>query len=349
MVFIMRSHTLAPHGTSDTPGERGLYRHLSSLVGRALLYVISALTLVSLVPATSFALSSDTSSQTINVATWNMKFDNKQSVTTGVKQILASADVVGLQEVHKTAQRNRIKKLICSSCEYAGYLPSYHKDKTGPASTPIVWNRSKFSLVGKGHYQKVTTSTKLHGKNIRAKYITWVRLHDKLTGREFYVVNTHFVRSVEYAGAPGGNTRLNTRYQQHMAKLVALLTKLQASDIPIFVTGDFAVGYREDAAVQTSYFPYASLRPLGVYSNWELTAADNYIPIPGTYSYHSNINNTDVSRLIDYVMIWQRDDTQPLMTDVANDTYGSDHHPVFLSVTLTTPATDPYPLDPPSN
>lgn len=340
MALNMHSNTSSSHAVSSTFIARQLYCQFSSLAERVLLYVISIVSIVSLVPTTSFALADDTSSQMINVATWNMKFDNKQSVTTGVKQILASADIVGLQEVHKTTQRNRIKKLICSSCAYAGYLPSYHKDKTGPASTPIVWNRSKFSLVGKGHYQKVTTSTKVHGKNIRAKYITWVRLHDKLTGREFYVVNTHFVRGVEYAGVPGGSTRLNSRYQQHMAKLVALLTKLQASDIPIFVTGDFAAGYREDAAVQTSYFPYASLRPLGIYSNWELTAIDNYIPIPGTYTYHSNIYNTDVSRLIDYVMVWRRDDTEPLMTNVADSTYGSDHLPVFMSVAFTTPPTD---------
>lgn len=288
-----------------------------------MLLLMCSITLLIFTPFEVAAMDDISVQPTVTIATWNTKVDNKSNIASVSKQLLLKADVLGLQEVHSKKQRARIKAMICKTCAYGGYMAKYSGDKTGPASYPIIWNKSKYSMVGVGHSQKVTSETKLHKQKIRARYITWVILRDVQTGHDIYVINTHFIRSVEYAGLPGKYSNTNERYQQHMQKLVALLAKLQLTNIPIYLTGDFAVSYRDDALVRTNYFPYAALRTVGVISNWELTQdSDGFIPYEGTY----------LHRLIDYVMVWQRSDVMAISTSLAESMYGSDHYPVFFTV-----------------
>lgn len=263
----------------------------------------------------------------VTIATWNSMKDNKKNDATEVKSILSEADVVGLQEIHVAKQRSRITSLIKSSA-YDGYpskLPS--NNKASAASYPIIWKEANFSLVKAGKTGQVSKAL----GDLRPKYITWVKLRSKATGQEFYVVNTHMIKYVDSSGVlttlhPGNVSR----YTGHMQKLVVLLQKLQKDNVPLFLTGDFAVDYRTDDK-GTSTFPHAALGNIGLKSNWELTGLSGIAPEAKTYGLSVNYP----PRLIDYVFA-SSDVTNPVTT-IAQSNHGSDHYPVYLRVTIAQP------------
>lgn len=268
------------------------------------------------------------SGTTVTVASWNSKIDNKKNIANETKDILAKASVVGLQEVHTAAQRNNILKLIESN-KYA-VSPKAHTNndsKAGVESYLIVWREKEFVRVSEG----VTSQVSPDLDGLRPRYITWVKLKQRATGKQFYVVNTHLVRDVEVNG------ELNTAksfqdnvdaYRGHMIKLVSLVKKLQKNNVPIFVTGDFAVNYRKDTG-KIATFPRASLGAVGMKSNWQLTNLQGIANSASTYG--------SSNRLIDYVFGWN---ITPYSTSLASGKHGSDHYPVFFKADLVVGTAD---------
>jgi len=265
---------------------------------------------------------------TITVASWNGMKDNKNNIAGEAKSILGSANVVGLQEVHTAAQRNNIQKLITSN-KYA-VSPKAHSGNTnadGVESYPIIWREKEFSRVDEGGTGKVSPAL----SGLRARYITWVKLKQRVTGKQFYVVNTHMVRDVDASGSLTKAKKFQDNvdaYKGHMAKLVGLLEKLQKDKLPIFVTGDFAMDYRKDAGT-VSIFPKAALGAIGVKSNWQLTNLQGIAPNAETYG--------GGSRLIDYVFAWN---VTPKNTSIGKSKHGSDHRPVYFTADLSSNIVD---------
>jgi endonuclease/exonuclease/phosphatase family metal-dependent hydrolase len=260
---------------------------------------------------------------TITVASWNSKIDNKNNIADEVKTILKKANVVGLQEVHTAKQRNNIQKLIESN-KYA-VSPKAHTNndsKAGVESYAIVWREKEFFRVKEGVTGQV--SPDLDG--LRPRYITWVKLQQRATGKQFYVVNTHLVRDVEINGSLNTSKSFQDNvaaYKGHMSKLVALVKNLQKDKVPVFVTGDFAVDYRKDTG-KVSTFPKAALGAIGVKSNWQLTNLNGIASKAKTYG--------GSNRLIDYVFSWG---VTPQSTAIGGSKHGSDHYPVYFTADLT--------------
>ena len=196
---------------------------------------------------------------TITVASWNSKIDNKKNIAGQTKTLLKTADVVGLQEVHTAAQRNNIRNLI-ESDKYA-VSPKAHTNNdsgSGVESYPIVWREKEFVRTAEGTTGQVSPS--LDG--LRPRYITWVKLKQRATGKQFYVVNTHMVRDVDSNGSLSSKKANVKAYTGHMEKLGNLVKKLQKDNVPIFVTGDFAMDYRKDTG-KVGVFPKAALGAIG--------------------------------------------------------------------------------------
>lgn len=259
------------------------------------------------------------SATTVTVASWNAMKDNKKDTAVQTKAILKKANVVGLQEVHSAGQRNAIQKLIESS-KYA-VSPKATKNNTsaeGVASYAIVWREKEFRRVSEGASGKVASG--LDG--LRARYITWVKLEQRVTGKQFYVINTHMVRDVDNGGALSKKTANIKAYKSHMDKLVSLTKKLQKDNVPIFITGDFAMDYRKDTGT-VSIFPKAALGAVGVKSNWELTNMQGVASKAKTYG--------SGARLIDYVFAWN---VEPISTSIAKSRQGSDHYAVYFTADL---------------
>lgn len=261
------------------------------------------------------------------VATWNVSTDNTKTVGTEVLDFLKQSQVMGLQTLRTKTMRDSIKtKVICSSCAYSGYLPSYSGSDAGPSDMPILWNKAAFSIVGSGSNRKMCDAASSKTYSYAARYATWVKLQSKVNNKQFYVIDTHTMSPDESGGKPGKDSLLISRFQTHMTNLKALLAELQKSNIPIYLVGTFNVDYRYDRYGYTSYFPYASLKPVGVRSNWDLLGLSGISGSAGTLS--------GSKRLIDYVFTWQRNDVAANSIAISSSTHGSDHYGAFLTTTI---------------
>jgi endonuclease/exonuclease/phosphatase family metal-dependent hydrolase len=123
-------------------------------------------------------------------------------------------DVLGLQE----AQPDQLNALtsMTGMAAYPGY-------QFGPNETDnsILYDTSRFEFVSGSHF----TIHFMHADRPQ----TILRLRDRGTGREFYVLNMH--------ASAGGGPYAVTRRAGHLIA-VATINRLKADGIPIFLTGD---------------------------------------------------------------------------------------------------------------
>lgn len=261
------------------------------------------------------------------VGSWNTNSDNKKNVGTETLDILTKTQVIGLQELHDKPQRDSIKsKVICSTCKYAGYIPSYSSGGASAASYPIIWDKSAFSLVGSGNSQQMCDAAKSSKYSYAARYATYVRLQSKVNGKQFYVISTHLMAGEGSKGKPTTDTLLTSRYKTHMSKLTTLVNSLKTANIPIYVTGTFNVDYRYDRTVKTSHFPYTALGATSVRSSYD------YLSLSGIASTKGSVSSSN--RLIDYVFALQRSDMTANTVSLSTSGHGSSHYAVFFTSTV---------------
>ena len=268
----------------------------------------------------------------LRIVTYNVSADVRVKRTVGdLKSIIANQapDVISLQEMSSWKRRQAVRQhfVDCEGCLYDTYMPA----AAVPGGQPILFRRDKYSLLGTG-MRKVTEDTFVGDKGagpstIHAKWITWVWLRDLGTGRPLYVLNNHFVPTVQ-AGDGGTNnmTRRLAIYRQNMQGLVALIQELQASSAGlVFVTGDFNVNYRGDMVAQATIFPYASLGAIGVTSSYQNVE----VPETGTHV----LDNGFDKRLIDYVFNLGK---RSVSADALQILMGlsSDHRPLVTDFTV---------------
>jgi endonuclease/exonuclease/phosphatase family metal-dependent hydrolase len=288
------------------------------------------------------------SSSRITIASWNTLITNsKKNIAKGATALSASADIIDVQELNYKSERQAIRdKLMCKKCTFTGYMYKWKSYGATPASASIFWNKTKFTkkdagwLWSYGKAQKYWTVEKdrnaPEGK-VASRYITWVRLLDNATGREFYVLNTHTIAAIDKDGT--GNTKNPKRmalYKKHMDTVASFIQSIKAKgDYPIFLTGDFNVDYRKD---NPSYqglkgmsvyadFPYAKLTALNMHSGWERF---NLAGIADTVRTQGSSGN----RIIDYVWSTDHNNVTPISASISSNAYGSDHLPVFYSFDL---------------
>lgn len=108
-------------------------------------------------------------------------------------------------------------------------LPNYGQSDHGKESDSIMWNTDRFDLVGKGTWQTV-----YFGGPIKEP---WVKLRDKDTQQEFYVLSVHDPIN-------RGQGSAQTRYENAL-KHRALVEKLQL-EAPVLLVGDFNSAYTKD-------------------------------------------------------------------------------------------------------
>lgn len=215
-------------------------------------------------------------------------------------------DVVALQEMSSWQRRERvIDRVICgengvdggapvpTTCDYAGWVPI----PAVQGGLPILWRKDKFRLMGHD-WVRVAPETYVGARGagptvMHAKYVVRVRLKDLATGRNVWILNTHFVPTVQKSsGGRNDNTRRTALYARHMTALKTMVTDLRTRGL-VFVTGDFNVNYRNDKVARDPIFPYVALGSVG------LTPTFGSIGEPATGT-HVLGNGFD-KRLIDYV------------------------------------------------
>lgn len=304
----------------------------------------------------------------VKVTTWNVAGgdgandkDNtaRQAFSTqrsaGLSQLATTSDVIALQESHLPILRNAItSNFTCAAdtCPLASvdlthtYSSVDASKKSGslPASIPILWKKTRFELKDFGTYNALNAGYKdANGDWVSLKWINWVKLQDKTTNREFFVVNTHTVAGIESGGNPQTSKAAKQRLKTYVAQMdlmVSLIKYLQEQSLPIFVVGDFNVNYRYDALVKYEGFPEAKLGAVGLKSDYGLTNLDGIAATVGTQGndvYDGKSKTTKyANRLIDNLYLWDKSNVTyyPITINPKNLRYGSDHSPVTFAVKL---------------
>lgn len=266
----------------------------------------------------------------LTLASWNTYVNNPDSKGDTVRSLMSSVDVIGLQEVHRAAQRADIKSIASSSIGVY-FAPTPSSGDTHMASDPIVYNKSKLLFIS-GGYKKLGSTP-----GLTDRYVVYVRLKIKATGQEFYFANTHLPPGIESGGRPKDNS-LASAYQKQMSVLVSTLNQLGAQGLPTFLVGDFNVNFRNDDC-GVSWFPCKALRGANMKSSFEITRLSGLASNVGTHG--------ESSRLIDYVFV--RTDNRVQVNSVSvrggtactnrkpdPDCYnGSDHRPSLARITIT--------------
>lgn len=235
-------------------------------------------------------------------------------------------DVIALQELASPDKRARIREkyVACDRCHWAAKMPH----RPVPGETPVLYRSDRFDLVGSGSVE-VTPPTYVGAagagpRTISAKYVNWVHLRDRRTGRPLFVLNNHAVPSVEDRSG-GPNHRYPRRlklFRQHMNGLQDIVTRITKKPWGhVFVTGDLNVNFRRDRVLAPAMFPYRKLGEVGLRASYQALHA----PRVGTHSLPSGV---DV-RLIDYVYFLPRRSLEASAQRVLRG-FASDHRPLVV-------------------
>ena len=252
------------------------------------------------VAPTRAAAGPDPAASTVRIATFNAAA--KSTTREGfndVKALLAQGpDIVALQEMSSGERRKQVRERLidCATCVWDGWFPL----PVLPGGMPILWRSDKFSLVGNDWFE-VAPATYVGSQGagpstIRPRYVVRLRLRDKVTGRIIWILNTHFVPTVEGPdGRRNSNERRTRLYARHMSGLLGIIDKIRNEEGGglVFVAGDFNVNYRKDKIAQDPIFPYAALGTRGYRSSYNRLGE----PATGTHV----LDNGFDQRLIDYV------------------------------------------------
>lgn len=258
-----------------------------------------------------------TSLASFNYASWKPS----TGIAAAVQALSSKAEVVGLQEFGPSEHRDALSKVVreCTACNYSLYMPS----PASGGSLPIIWKKDVFQLLSKGNvkaYDAQSVENGAGGTTTPAKFITWVRLKHKPSGRVFFFANTQLIASVEKNGAPDRSMpKRLTLYEKHLSLLANKITQFKENNTPVFVSGDFNVDYRGDRQVKNAAFPYAKMDSVNTWANWR------YLGTP--------VGGTQGTRLIDYVFAARNTKVVPKSAQIL-PAYGSDHHAVRMVVEL---------------
>jgi hypothetical protein len=159
--------------------------------------------------------------QTVRVGTLNTEHANAR--------MTGFADVIGWQEVDSYGKVNGVNKLNKSMAKI-GYAVV---PQTGAASADAIsYNAAKFTLADSGKVKTVKGKSDV----TPARFITWARLIDKRTGKQFVFANTHFI-----SGAFTNHPERMKKWQKHAAVLQQWVAGVQQAvpGLPVYVVGDF--------------------------------------------------------------------------------------------------------------
>lgn len=202
-----------------------------SLYLKVLAFVVAGLLLSA---AQSFAEQKTEKSKSMNVMSWNIRYNNLLDGVNAWKHrkdwvaeiiIKQKVDIAGLQEV-RLEQLNDLKKRLP---EMDVYGVGRDDGKTRGEHTPIFYRNDRFELLDKGTFWLSKTPEKVASRDWDAaitRIVSWVKLKDKNTNALFYFINTHFDHRGKVA-------------REESAKLILEQVKKKFSDHPVILTGDF--------------------------------------------------------------------------------------------------------------
>lgn len=303
----------------------------------ALLLGVAPMQATALAPDTARQVQRKTFTAGLELASYNIRHAlSDGTAATDVRRLAATGvDVIGLQEMSARTRRNAVLAEVqnCDTCVMRGV---FFDSPANIGAVPILYRSDRFDLYDSGSVMlsdRTFIGTKGAGPaELPPKYVTWVKLQERRTGRFFYVLNSHAVASVQAKdGGPNTNQRRLAVYRKHMDGLKSLVAQMKRRQVGVFVLGDLNVNYRRDREVRDSLFPYVNMAEVQVTASYEALG----LPATGT---HARMDGTSTSRLIDYVYYMPRNPFTPASQSILSG-YASDHRPLVVGFDLTGPGT----------
>lgn len=262
------------------------------------------------------------SSQTINVMSYNIRYDNPGDSAHAWpyrKEMVASliayheADLLGLQE----ALEHQVKYLDSALTDMSWVGVGRDDGKSKGEFSPVFYRKDKFELVDWGTFWLSDTpdTISVGWDAALPRIATWTQLVHNASGDTLYYFNTHFDHRGEQA-------------REESAKLIRQKIAEIAGDSQVLVTGDFNAS--PDSA------PY-----MAMVEGEELEDAYEVSELPhhGPTSSFSGFVVTEAmqpNRRIDYVFVSPNVEVMKhaILTDSRDNAYPSDHLPVIAEVSL---------------
>lgn len=138
-------------------------------------------------------------------------------------------DVVGFQEF-EVVQRAYIYPKIKGT--YDIFPSASQKNNDHNVENSIIWNHDKFEMTGSGFQPGLKYFC---GSHLNAPY---VKLRDKATTQEFYVLNTHDPANSDHCPDQSPKIRYDNALQH-----LQFMQQLESEGLPVFYTGDFNSKY----------------------------------------------------------------------------------------------------------
>ncbi|MCP4723867.1 MAG: endonuclease/exonuclease/phosphatase family protein [bacterium] len=262
--------------------------------------------------------------RSINVMSFNIRYNNPgdgDNAWPNRKDIAAGmitfhkADLIGIQE----ALIDQIDDLTERLPGYDWYGIGRDDGLSGGEFSAIFYRRDRFELVESSTFwlsETPKTPSKSWDSSLN-RIVSWIRLSDRFTGRDFYHFNTHYDHRGETA-------------RQESAKL--LLRKIEeiAGNLPVIVTGDFNADpesepFRILTEAGNGLSPLTEAGSISLNSHHGPTGSMSYFREPGT-----------PGQMIDFIFIKNGVDVlrHGVLSDTFDGRFPSDHMPVLAEVII---------------
>ena len=263
------------------------------------------------------------SAQDLRVATYNLRYINKNDSINGNGWAMRSPvitalirfhdfDVFGTQEGYK----NQLDDITDALPQYVYYGRGRDDGKDKGEHSAIFYKKDKFKLLDKGDFWLSQTPDKPSlgwDATCCNRICSWVYLQDKKSGKKFYFFNAHF----DHQGVQA---------RQESGKLILQKIKAIAGKAPALFTGDLNGSQSSDW--------YKTI------ANSDLLK-DTYFQVKYPYANNASFNGfgatkSDNNEIIDHIFI--SDDFAVkkwgLLTDTYHGKYPSDHFPVVAEISF---------------
>jgi endonuclease/exonuclease/phosphatase family metal-dependent hydrolase len=189
----------------------------------------------------------------------------------GVDFIKTVSDVAGLQEAGGAPR----KQYLDGDKSWRIYHPP------GLPQDPVIWNPRVLEMRS-AHQVKLSDATPV--EDPRGGLMPWkalwapvIHFRQISTGYQFSFINVHFIRGAMNEGRPLPGIPLTRQvYLEQVRALKALVASEQQAGWPVYVTGDFNIGYAADRQVQLRKLPYHKLSHERLIANWQNQRLTNY-------------------------------------------------------------------------